>query len=227
MRMDDITKYFAARSEDRFEFGRDPHPLFDFKRASNGRLKEILLQNCRTHTQSPAADYIDKLKSVIDEGVSLVYECNHLRMNEVEYADCMTHVYYVVFPSETTNIVCRRYCGQDTLRLFTNCVDCLEIPADSICARDSFMSADEFTIDDEMMQWLPYLEVPQFYFGLPNLCDPLRGFGKLRRLMFSLPLHGFALFNHNQETLFCSDYSGLRPIYAAQPHPKTLQPTPV
>ena len=22
------------------------------------------------------------------------------------------------------------------------------------------------------------LEVPQFYFGLPNLCDPLRGFGK-------------------------------------------------
>lgn len=152
----DFELYFAARSEDRFEFGRDPHPLFDFKRASNGRLKEILLQNCRTHTQSPAADYIDKLKSVIDEGVSLVYECNHLRMNEVEYADCMTHVYYVVFPSETTNIVCRRYCGQDTLRLFTNCVDCLEIPADSICARDSFMSADEFTIDDEMMQWLPY-----------------------------------------------------------------------
>jgi hypothetical protein len=43
----------------------------------------------------------------------------------------------------------------------------------------------------------------------------------------AFPLHGFALFNHNQETLFCSDYSGLRPIYAAQPHPKTLQPTHV
>ena len=40
----------------------------------------------------------------------------------------------------------------------------------------------------------------------------------------AFPLHGFALFNHNQETLFCSDYSGLRPIYAAQPHPKTLLP---
>jgi hypothetical protein len=72
-----------------------------------------------------------------------------------------------------------------------------------------------------------FLEVPQFYFGLPNLCDPCAVLEKLRRLMFSLPLHGFALFNHNQETLFCSDYSGLRPIYAAQPHPKTLQPTHV
>ena len=50
---------------------------------------------------------------------------------------------------------------------------------------------------------------------------------KLRWLGFPLTLHGFALFNHNQETLFCSDYSGLRPIYAAQPHPKTLQPTHV
>ena len=46
------------------------------------------------------------------------------------------------------------------------------------------------------------LEVPQFYFGLPNLCDPCAVLEKLRRLMFSLPLHGFALFNHNQETLF-------------------------
>ena len=66
------------------------------------------------------------------------------------------------------------------------------------------------------------LEVPQFYFGLPNLCDPCAVLEKLRRLMFSLPLHGFALFNHNQETLFCSDYSGLRPIYATQSHPKML-----
>ena len=42
----------------------------------------------------------------------------------------------------------------------------------------------------------------------------------------AFPLHGFALFNHNQETLFCSDYSGLRPIYAAQPHPQnTSAPT--
>ena len=28
---------------------------------------------------------------------------------------------------------------------------------------------------------------------------------KLRRLGFSLPLHCFALFNHNQVSLFCSD----------------------
>ena len=40
---------------------------------------------------------------------------------------------------------------------------------------------------------------------------------KLRGLLFSLPLHGFALFNHNQETLFCSDYSGLRPISCISP----------
>ena len=90
------------------------------------------------------------------------------------------------------------------------------------------------------------MEVRQFYFGLPNLCDPCAVLEKLRRLMFSrdllrpcfarllallvgqpdrsatgaFPLHGFALFNHNQETLFCSDYSGLRPIYATQSHPK-------
>lgn len=68
---------------------------------------------------------------------------------------------------------------------------------------------------------------PNFTLGcrpFATLCAVLE---KLRRLMFSLPLHGFALFNHNQETLFCSDYSGLRPIYAARPHPKTLQPTHV
>ncbi len=60
------------------------------------------------------------------------------------------------------------------------------------------------------------------FFGLPNLCDPSAVLEKLRRLMFSLPLHGFALFNHNQETRFCSDYSGLRPVYATQSHPKML-----
>jgi len=69
------------------------------------------------------------------------------------------------------------------------------------------------------------LEVPQFYFGLPNLCDPLRGFGKLRWLGFSLTLHCSALFNHNQKTLFCSVYSGLQPIYATQSHHQTLLST--
>ena len=68
---------------------------------------------------------------------------------------------------------------------------------------------------------------PNFTLGCRTFATPCAVLEKLRRLMFSLPLHGFALFNHNQETLFCSDYSGLRPIYAAQPHPKTLQPTHV
>ena len=88
-------------------------------------------------------------------------------------------------------------------------------------------NADIISYSAAKRKGVPQLEVPQFYFGLPNLCDPCAVLEKLRRLMFSLPLHGFALFNHNQETLFCSDYSGLRPIYAAQPHPKTLQPTHV
>ena len=68
---------------------------------------------------------------------------------------------------------------------------------------------------------------PNFTLGCRTFATLCAVLEKLRRLMFSLPLHGFALFNHNQETLFCSDYSGLRPIYAAQPHPKTLQPTHV
>ena len=61
---------------------------------------------------------------------------------------------------------------------------------------------------------------PNFTLGCRTFATLCAVLEKLRRLMFSLPLHGFALFNHNQETLFCSDYSGLRPIYAAQPHPK-------
>ena len=48
-------------------------------------------------------------------------------------------------------------------------------------------------------------------------------FQKLRWLGFPLPLHCFALFNHDQETPFIVRvYSGLRPIYATQSHPQTL-----
>ena len=81
-----------------------------------------------------------------------------------------------------------------------------------------------YTKSTVVMKATDGLEIPQFYFGLPNLCDPLRGFSKASVVNVRAPLHGFALFNHNQETLFCSDYSGLRPIYAAQLHPKTPQP---
>ena len=79
------------------------------------------------------------------------------------------------------------------------------------------------TSNDYTMAW----RFPNFTLGCRTFATLCAVLEKLRRLMFSLPLHGFALFNHNQETLFCSDYSGLRPIYAAQPHPKTLQPAHV
>jgi hypothetical protein len=40
----------------------------------------------------------------------------------------------------------------------------------------------------EMCKNPAILEVPQFYFGLPNLCDPCAVLEKLRRLMFSRDL---------------------------------------
>ena len=51
---------------------------------------------------------------------------------------------------------------------------------------------------------------------------PRAEFQKLRWLGFPLTLHCFALFNHNQVSLFCSVQSGLRPIYATQSHPQIL-----
>ena len=88
---------------------------------------------------------------------------------------------------------------------------------------------------------------PNFTLGCRIFATPCAVLEKLRRLLFSrrrlralrvrlrrifpplrcgaFPLHGFALFNHNQETLFCSDYSGLRPIYATQSHPQILLST--
>ena len=68
------------------------------------------------------------------------------------------------------------------------------------------------------------LEVPQFSPVLPPIPAPRAEFQKLRWLGFPLTLHCFALFNHNQVSLFCSVQSGLRPIYATQSHPKTLLP---
>ena len=53
---------------------------------------------------------------------------------------------------------------------------------------------------------------------------PRAEFQKLRWLGFPLTLHCFAIFNHNQVSLFCSVQSGLRTIYATQSHPQTLNP---
>ena len=35
-----------------------------------------------------------------------------------------------------------------------------------------------YTKSTVVMKATDGLEIPKFYFGLPNLCDPLRGFGK-------------------------------------------------
>ena len=53
------------------------------------------------------------------------------------------------------------------------------------------------------------LEVPQFSQVLSSLPDTPAEFQKLRWLGFPLTLHCFALFNHNQVSLFCSVQSGL------------------
>ena len=66
---------------------------------------------------------------------------------------------------------------------------------------------------------------PNFTLDCRTFATPCAVLEKLRRLMFSLPLHCFALFNHNQETPFCNFWSGLRPIYATQSHPQTLLST--
>ena len=70
-----------------------------------------------------------------------------------------------------------------------------------------------------------FLEVPQFSQVLPPLPDTPRGISETPMVMVPATASLLRAFQPRSSDSFHSVYSGLRPIYAAQPHPKTPLPT--
>ncbi len=66
------------------------------------------------------------------------------------------------------------------------------------------------------------LEVPQFSQVLPPLPDTPRGISETPMVRVPATASLFRTFQPHPGDALCCDYSGLRPIYATQSHPKML-----
>ena len=66
------------------------------------------------------------------------------------------------------------------------------------------------------------LEVPQFSQVLPPLPDTPRGISETPMVRVPATASLLRTFQPHPEDALCCDYSGLRPIYATQSHPKML-----
>ena len=66
------------------------------------------------------------------------------------------------------------------------------------------------------------LEVPQFSPVLPPLPDPPRGISDTPMVRVPATASLLRTFQPHPGDALCCDYSGLRPIYATQSHPKML-----
>ena len=67
-----------------------------------------------------------------------------------------------------------------------------------------------------------FLEVPQFSQVLPPLPDTPRGISETPMVRVPATASLLRTFQPPPGDALCCDYSGLRPSYAAQPHPKML-----
>ena len=72
--------------------------------------------------------------------------------------------------------------------------------------------------------WCVCLEVPQFSQVLPPLPDTPRGISETPMVRVPATASLLRAFQPRSSDSFHSVYSGLRPIYATQSHPQTLNP---